>query len=189
MQIVRRLINADSTEGITTYELSAITGLNGEGVRNAMTQLARLGLVSNDTVLTAYVHQGVQRPSRERLSRAAAMEEDLIRLIQEQAPDQAVGETQPLHLRQASPHLKDQGHRYALPLLVQRSLRSIAAGGPEEEQGTDNLRVRTGRNEVVQVTLLREWKRRPEQCPGPTSGCRGRAPAPAVQAARGRPRR
>ena len=156
-QIVRRLINAESTEGITTDELGGITGLASEGVRNAMTDLARMGLVSNDTILTAYVHQGVQRPSRERLSRAAAMEEDLIRLMQEQAPDQALGETQPLHLRQASQYLKDQGHRYALPLLVQRSLRSIAADGLEEAQGTANMRVRTGRNEVMQVTLLKDW--------------------------------
>ena len=64
LQIVRRLINANSDEGITTDELSGVTGMTGEGVRNAMTDLHRLGLVSNDAILTAYVHQGVQRPSR-----------------------------------------------------------------------------------------------------------------------------
>ena len=157
VQIVRRLVNADSTEGITTDELTGITGLTSEGIRNAMTDLARIGLVSNDTILTAYVHRGVQRPSRERLARASAMEEALIRLMQEQAPDQAVGETQPLHLRQTSQYLKDRGHQYALPLLVQRSLRSIAADGLEESQGTANMRVRTRQNEVMQVTLLKDW--------------------------------
>ena len=107
LQIVRRLVNADSAEGITTDELSGITGLTSEGIRNAMTDLARIGLVSNDTILTAYVHQGVQRPSRERLSQASAMEEDLIRLMQEQAPDLAIGESQLLHLRQTNQFLKD----------------------------------------------------------------------------------
>ena len=87
VHIVRRLINANSDEGITTDELSGVTGLTGEGVRRAMTDLARLGLVSNDTILTAYVHQGVQRPSRERFLGAGAMEEDLLRLMQEQAPE------------------------------------------------------------------------------------------------------
>ena len=96
-------------------------------------------------------------PSRERLTRASAIEEDLIRLMQEQAPDQAVGETQPIHLRQTSQYLKDQGHRYALPLLVQRSLRSVAADGLEESQGTANMRVRTRQNEIMQVTLLKDW--------------------------------
>ena len=53
LQIVRRLINAKSDEGITTDELSGVTGLNSEGVRKAMAKLARLGLVSNDAILTA----------------------------------------------------------------------------------------------------------------------------------------
>ena len=158
LQIVRRLVNADSAEGITTDELSGITGLTSEGIRNAMTDLARIGLVSNDTILTAYVHQGVQRPSRERLSQASAMEEDLIRLMQEQAPDLAIGESQLLHLRQTNQFLKDQGHQHTMPLLVQRSLRSIAADGLEEAQGTSNMRVRTRQNEVMQVTLLRDWQ-------------------------------
>ena len=158
LQIVRRLINANSDEGITTDELCGVTGLNTEGIRNAMTELARLGLVSNDTILTAYVHQGVQRPSRERFFRTAAMEEDLIRMMQEQAPDQREGDTQPLHLRQASQYLKDRGHEHALPLLVQRSLKSIASDGLEETQGTANMRVRTQRNEVIQVTLLKDWQ-------------------------------
>ena len=158
LQIVRRLINASSDEGITTDELSDVTGLPSEGVRNAMTDLARLGLVSNDTILTAYVHHGVQRASRERFFRVGAMEEDLMRLMQEQAPDQPVGEAQPLYLRQASQHLKDHGHEHALPLLVQRSLTSIAADGLEEAQGTANIRVRTRQNEVLQVTLLKDWQ-------------------------------
>ena len=158
LQIVRRLINANSDEGITTDELSGVTGLTSEGVRNAMTDLARRGLVSNDTILTAYVHHGVQNPSRERFFRAGSMEEDLIELMQEQAPDQPIGEAQPLYLRQASQHLKDHGHEHALPLLVQRSLTSIAADGLEDVQGTANMRVRTRQNEVMQVTLLKDWQ-------------------------------
>ena len=158
VQIVRRLVNASSDEGITTDELCGVTGLTSGGVRKALADLARYGLVSNDAVLTAFVHQGVQRPSASRLSLATAMEEDLIRLMQEQAPDQTVGESQPLHLRQASQHLKDQGHLHAVPLLVQRNLKSIASDGMEEAQGTANLRVRTWQNEVMQVTLLKDWQ-------------------------------
>jgi ATP-dependent DNA helicase RecQ len=157
LQIVRRLINAASDEGITTDELSGVTGLTGEEVRRALTTLAGLGLVTNDMVLTAYVHQGVQRPSRARFAQAAAMEEALIHLMQEQAPDQGKDESQDLHLRHASQFLKDQGHDHALPLLVQRSMRSIAAAGREEGQGEPNMRIRTRRHEIMQVTLLKDW--------------------------------
>ncbi len=41
---------------------------------------------------------------------------------------------------------------------MQRSLKSIAADGLEEAQGTANMRVRTWQNEVMQVTLLRDWQ-------------------------------
>ena len=77
---MRRLINAKNDEGITTDELSGVTGLNSEGVRKAMAKLARLGLVSKDAILTAYVHHGVQRSLDERFRRARDMEKDLISL-------------------------------------------------------------------------------------------------------------
>ena len=157
VRIVRRLINAGSDEGITTDELGGITGLTGEGVRKAMSDLARLGLVSDDTVLTAYVHQGVHSPSRERFIQAAAMEEDLIGLMQEQAPHLDREETVPLYLREASQRLKHRGHKNALPLLVQRSLKSIVGDGFERGEYRANMRVRTGRNEVMRVTLLTDW--------------------------------
>ena len=158
LRIVRRLINASRDEGITTDELSAVTGLDSGGVRKAMTTLDRLDLVANDAVLTAYVHHGVQRPSRERFTWARDMEKELIRLMQEQAPDLAADESHPLYLREAAQRLKDRGHEQALPLLVQRSLKRIAADGLEQAHGTANMRVRTLRNEVMQVTLLKDWR-------------------------------
>ncbi len=157
VQILRRLINAASDEGITTDELGGITGLTVGGVRKAMADLARLGLVSDDTILTAYVHQGVHRPSLERFSQAAAMEEELIRLLQEQAPHLDRDETVPLYLREASQRLKHGGHKNALPLLVQRSLKSIAGDGLEKGENRTNMRVRTGGNEVMHITLLTDW--------------------------------
>ena len=113
--------------------------------------------ISNDAILTAYVHHGVQRPSGERFRRARDMEKDLISLMQEQAPDLAPEEPQPLYLRETTQRLKDRSHEQALPLLVQRSLKRIAADGLEQEHGTANMRVRTLKNEVMQVTLLKDW--------------------------------
>ena len=157
-QIVRRLVNSRSTEGITTDEISGLTGLTSQGVRNAMNDLAKLGIVSNDTLVTTYLHLGVQNQSRERFLRATAMEEALTKLMQEQAPDQEIGQTQNLHIRQVTQSLKDAGHRAALPLMVQRSLRSLAADGRDGANASYNLRVRTSRSEVIQVTLMQDWQ-------------------------------
>ena len=157
LSVVRTLIEADPDEGISTDELMTATGLNSEGVRGALYDLERLGIASNDTVLTAFVHTGVQRASRQRFEQAAALERALIDLLRETAPDMQVGDTSSLHLRLATQRLKDEGHKYALPEFLRRILQSIAADGRDEGGGGGSLGVRGRDRETVQVTLQRDW--------------------------------
>ena len=157
LAIVRRIINADPDNGISTDELSTTTGLDINGVRNAMHDLARLGLVSNDTAITAFVRHRTQDHSRQRLDQAADTEQALIQLLQEQAPDHAQGQTYTLHLMHTSQQLKDQGHKRTLPLLIQRNIKAIASAGAESQQSPPNMRVRTLKNEVMRITLQTDW--------------------------------
>ena len=115
LTIAETLIDANADEGISTDELMAASGLNSEGVRAALYDLERWGVASNDTALTAFVHAGVERSSRRRFQEAADLEQALIALIQEAAPDTEIGETHPLHLRRATQQLKDEGLYNALP--------------------------------------------------------------------------
>ena len=85
------------------------------------------------------------------------MEEDLITLMQEQAPDQGTEETLPLQLRETAQELRNRGNEQALTLLVLRILRSVGQGGTERSAGTPSLRVRNHRNETVSVTLNTDW--------------------------------
>ena len=135
LTIAETLIEADADEGISTDELMAASGLTPEGVRGALHDMERLGIASNDTVLTAFVHAGVQRASRQRFEQAAELERGLIDLLRETAPDMEKGDTSPLHLRLATQRLKDDGHAYALPELLRRIVRSIAADGRGEGGG------------------------------------------------------
>ncbi|MCY3783490.1 MAG: RecQ family ATP-dependent DNA helicase [Chloroflexi bacterium] len=157
LAIAESLIEADADEGISTDELMAASGLNSEGVRAALHDLERLGIARNDTVLTAFVHTGVRRASRARFEQATALERGLIDLLRETAPDMEKGDTFPLHLRLATQRLKDDGHNYALPELLRRIVRSIAADGRGEGGGGGSLGVRGRDAETVQVTLQREW--------------------------------
>ena len=45
---------------VSTDELMGSCGLTAEGVRRALYDLERVGIASNDTVLTAFVHVGVE---------------------------------------------------------------------------------------------------------------------------------
>ena len=157
LTISEALIEADADDGISTDELMAASGLTPEGVRGALYDLERLGIASNDTVLTAFVHTGVERSSRRRFEEAAALEQSLIALLPEAAPDMDVGDTSPLHLRLATQRLKDEGNSHALPERLWRIVRSVAADGRGEGGGGGSLGVRRWDTETVQVTLQREW--------------------------------
>ena len=157
IRIAETLINANPDEGISTDELMGIAGLSAEGVRRAMFDLEEVGIASNDTALTAYVHVGVERHSRKRFEDSAEMEAALIARMRELEPDMAKDESWPLHLRVASQDLRDEGLADPLPERLWRILRSIAADGRGEEGGTGSIDVRRRDTETVQVTLRRPW--------------------------------
>ena len=158
LKITEALIEADPDEEISTDELMAESGLTPEGVRNALYDLEHLGIASNDTALTAFVHAGVERSSRARLEQAAALEEGLIDLLRLNAPDMGVGDSSTLHVRVATQRLKDEGYTYALPERLTRIVRSIASDGRGEGGGGGSLGIRGSDSETMQIKLQREWR-------------------------------
>ena len=157
LSIAETLIDADPDEGISTDELIGVSGLSPEGVRGALHDLERLGIASNDTALTAFVHAGIERSSRKRLEEAGSLEVALIDHLRSAAPDLGKGDTSMLHLRVAAQTLRDAGEVDPLPERLWRILRSISFDGRGEDGGGGSLQVRKRDAETVQVTLRREW--------------------------------
>ena len=156
-RIAETLIEAGADEGVTTDELMGVSGLGSEGVRAALYDLERLGIASNDTVLTAFVHAGVERASLKRLEEAVALETALIAHMREAAPDQGKGDTSSLHLRIAAQVLRDQGLSDPLPERLWRIVRGIAYDGWGEDGAGGSLAVRKQDAETARITLKREW--------------------------------
>ena len=102
LTVYETLIEADADEGISTDELMTASGLTPEGVRGALHDLEGLGIASNDTALTAFVHADVERSSRRRFEEAYELEQAIIGLLRETAPDMGRGDTSMLHLRLAA---------------------------------------------------------------------------------------
>ena len=157
LRIAEALIWAGADEGLTTDDLMAFSGLSPEGVRGALYDLERLGVASNDTALTAFVHAGVERSSAKRLEQAAELETALIAHMREQAWDQGKGDAALLHLRIAAQVLRDQGVADPLPERLWRILCSIAYDGRGEDGAAGSLTVRKRDAETASVTLQREW--------------------------------
>ena len=162
LDLVRALIAADPDEGITTDELMGVAGLGSAGVRQALHNLEYLGLVTNDTALTAFVHAGIAHSSEKRLQESRDLETGLIGLMRELAPDLQRGNRSTMHLRVASQELKNAGVTHALPERVLRILRSISQDGRGDDRaeggsgGSIDMRRLDG--ETVAVTLRREWR-------------------------------
>ena len=157
LRIARELIAAGKDETISTDELMALTGLSTEGVRGALYDLERLGVVSNDTAITAFVHLAANGSSENRREQAAALETALIAHMRETAPDHGKGDAASLHLRIASQVLRDQGLADPLPERLWRIVRGIANDGRGEDGAAGSLSVRKQDAETARITLQREW--------------------------------
>ena len=156
--VVETLVNADADEGISTDMLMEASGLNPEQVREALYDLERFGIASNDIALTAFAHVGVRRPSRRRLTEATELEQHLLDLMRETAPDMGIGDSAPLNVRVAAQRLKDAGQDHVRPEHVTRTIGGIARDGSSDTGGGGgSLTVRKHDTDSVHVTLRREW--------------------------------
>ena len=157
ISIVKVLFAADADEGVSTDELMGASGLSADKLRCALYDLEQLGIASNDAALTAFVHVGVEKPSRKRLEQAIELEKELLKNMREMAPDLGSGDSSVLHLRHTTQRMKDAGLSYALPETLRRIVRSVAADGRDDDCGLSALRLRRLDAESVQVSLQRDW--------------------------------
>ncbi|MDE2984927.1 MAG: RecQ family ATP-dependent DNA helicase [Gemmatimonadota bacterium] len=158
LRIVRVLIQAPPDKGVTTDELMGAAGLAPREVRRALEDLERLGIATNDTALTAYVHRAVSGASKERLAEARELETALISHMRERAPDLGRNESSVLNLRTAAQRLRDDEVADTLPQRLMRIVRSIGNDGREEDDGAPgSLSVRKRGRDQAKITLHREW--------------------------------
>ncbi|MFO1420756.1 MAG: RecQ family ATP-dependent DNA helicase [Candidatus Competibacteraceae bacterium] len=159
LSLVGALIAADADQGISTDELMGLSGLSAAKIRAALYDLERLGIASNDTALTAFVHAGVERSSRKRLDDAVGLEMALLDQLRQMAPDLGKGEASVLHLRHATQCLKDAGQTNVLPEKLWRIAKSLSLDGRNEDGGLGSLQLHRLDAETVRVTLQREWSK------------------------------
>ncbi|MDE0159793.1 MAG: RecQ family ATP-dependent DNA helicase [Candidatus Dadabacteria bacterium] len=157
MSIVEAIMDADMDEGISTDQLMYVSGLSAEGVSAALYNLGHLGIASNDVILTAFVHSGVEHSSLKCFEETQNLETALIGYMREMEPDIKKGGKFTLLLRVAAQKLREQGLVNPLPQRLLSLLRSIAYDGRGEGDNTGSLDVQNHDGDTVRVTLRREW--------------------------------
>ena len=157
MDLVRHVMNAPADAGVSTDDLTGACGLSGPALQRAFADLEVMGIASNDTGITVYVHLGVEDASARRLDYAARVEADLIALMQDAVPDAEGAEAQPLNLTETCQALRDKGHAQVRPDLVETILRGMAHDGRDQDGGRGNLTLRKVSRNTIFVRLERSW--------------------------------
>ena len=157
MDLVRHVMNAPVDAGVSTDDLTGACGLSGRELHKAFADLEILGIASNDTGISVYVHLGVEDASARRLDHAARMESDLIAMMQEAVPDAEGAEAHPLNLTETCQALRDKGHAQVRPDLVETLLRGMAQDGRDQDGGRGNLTLRKVSRNTIFVRLERSW--------------------------------
>ena len=157
--LVQALINSPPDRGISTDDLCGISGFLQGHLRKALNDLETLGIASNDTAITIFVHLGVEDSSERRLVGANCLESELISQLREMAPDLDLGDYSTLNLKIASQELRDAGHPIVRPDIVDRLVRGIARDGRDESEGAGSLQVRRIDRENLSLRLQRTWEK------------------------------
>jgi len=156
--IVRLLMNAPVDQGVSTDELTGVSGLGAGALNKALADLETLRIARNDIAATVFVHAGIEDSSRNRFELASRLETDLIALMREGAPDAEVETGLPLNLQLACQALRDSGHAGVRPDLVERLVRGMARDGRDQDGSRGNVRLRKVSNNTLAVVLQRSWQ-------------------------------
>ncbi|WP_187394073.1 RecQ family ATP-dependent DNA helicase [Oceaniovalibus sp. ACAM 378] len=158
LTIVRHVMNTPADKGISTDELTDVSGLSHRALSKAMADLETLGIARNDIAITVAVHIGVENQSRQRLTRAMRLEKALIDQMRELAPEADIGDRAQLDMAAASQLLRGEGHEDASPHVLDRLLRSIERDGRDSDGGRGNIRLRKLSSKTLEIVLQRSWR-------------------------------
>lgn len=157
LSVVRHIITAPPDEGVSTDTLTGASGLAINALRKALADLEVLGIASNDTAVTIFIHHAVEDSSLNRLEQAVRLETDLIALMREEVPDADSGAPQPLNLREACQRLRDRGHAAVRPDIVEKLLQGLAQDGRDQEGGRGSIHARKISRDTIMIRLQRSW--------------------------------
>lgn len=113
--VFRRLLNADTSQGISADELAELPQFKGSSdtptlqVLRILEEMATLGLIQKGIQLTAYLRPKGKNNARLIYAKICQIEQDMLQLMQENAPDAEVDMALSLTLNKLNQQLKDNG--------------------------------------------------------------------------------
>jgi len=172
LAILEALFNADSDEGFSADELALSSSFSesteedknhkhnetaSQRVIRTLFDMSQAGIIQKSLLLTAFVRYKVPNSSINLLDKICHLENALVKLLQEQAPDVDTEEWQVLSLRHINQHLLDMGFKQCSPDVLRLLLVSMSKDGHGLAGNKGSLFLRHGGLDQYRVKLNRGW--------------------------------
>ena len=173
LAILGALINAESDEGFSADELAQLGEFAEESpkqkqnprnetasqrVIRTLYDMSQAGIIQKNLLLTAFVRYKVENASTKLLEQICRLENALVQLMREQAPDASGDEWQILSLRHINQNLLDRGYRESNPEVLRLLLVSMSKDGLGLAGNKGSLVIRHASQDQYRIKLNRGWK-------------------------------
>jgi len=127
-------------------------------VFRTLEDMAEQGLLSKETVLSAYVRYKVKESSEKLLKRFCLVEKDFLKILEETSPDADSEKNLVIDLRQVNQHLVDMGHEYSTPAGLSLVLRGLSRDGKGLAGQKGSVSIRARGSNIFSIMLHRDWE-------------------------------
>ena len=171
LAILDELFNAYSDEGFSADELALLDEFSkdpddqqrqhetaSQRVIRTLYDMSSAGIIQKNLLLTAYVRYKVSNASTSLLQQICQLENALVNVLQEQAPDASTDDWQVLSLRHINQHLLDLGFKDCNPEVLRLLLVSMSKDGQGLAGNVGSLFLRHFSQDQYRVKLNRGWK-------------------------------
>lgn len=170
--VLEVLFNADPDQGLNVDQLAELPALKethdagpdgpspGEQVMRILHSMAEMGLVKQGLLMTAFVRHKVKDPSLQHFKNICALEEAMLRVMQESAPDAPDDSPENwlhLSLRPINQRLKDLGYD-SNPEQLRGLIRSLSHDGQRLANRHGSVELRPIGQDNYRVKLHQGWE-------------------------------
>lgn len=165
--IIIALLEKRPNQGFSADELAGLSAFAAtdddsesetetQRVIKTLNDMSVQGLLSKEMTLTAYLRYKVSNSSPRLLEKVCALEQDLLKVLQESAPDVETETPLELDLRQVNQQLVDRGHTYSSPQGLKLILYGVSHDGKGLAGRKGSLSIRARGNNLFTVYFHRQ---------------------------------
>lgn len=155
-----RALSADELAGQSAFAATPEDPVSeSETLRviRTMNDMAEQGLLSKETMLSAYIRYKVQNSAEKQLQRIVRLENDFLGVLQELAPAVEVETPLEIDLRQVNQPLLDKGHKDCTPHILKLLLYGLSRDGKGLAGQSGSLSLKAQGNNRFALWLHRDW--------------------------------